>query len=44
MEERIVRNDEVVDSNSTSSTISQRLTGTDFAIMFHNVPIQELWQ
>src|SRR5215469_14437059 len=32
--ERIVRNDEVVGSIPTSSTIFQRLTGTDFKVRF----------
>jgi len=36
----IVRNDEVVGVIPTSFTISQQLTGTDFAVLFQNVPIQ----
>src|SRR5215471_20483436 len=40
----IVRNDEVVGSIPRRSAISQRLTGPDFAILFHNVPIQFFFQ
>jgi hypothetical protein len=36
-----IRNDEVVGSIPTGSTISQQLTRADFAIMFHNVPIPQ---
>jgi len=36
-DDAIVRNDEVVGSIPTSSSISQRLTGSEFTIMFHNV-------
>jgi len=35
-----IRNDELVGLIPSSSTISQQLTGVDFAIKFHNVPIQ----